>query len=285
MFDKKILILLPILFFYIILCIFLAETSLQNDEFTYTGYATNLSQGYYASADSLRLWCGPGYPLFLTPFAKLSIPWIVAKYFNPFFVFGGVCFLFLTLRQYLPLNKSLFFAYLFALYPPMLIEIPKLFTESICVFFVTGFIYFIVMSFRSGNRRRYIFAAVFCSLIILTKVIYAYVVLGTLIFSLLLCIQRKAYCRLTGIYLLAFVLCSPYLLYTQSVTGKPFYWADSGSLALYWMTTPYSEEWGTWQSEKNALIDEKYINHKPLFEKLSKLNAVEKDAMLKEQSI
>jgi 4-amino-4-deoxy-L-arabinose transferase-like glycosyltransferase len=218
MFNKKILILLPILLLYILLCVFLSSNSLHSDEWTYSRYANNLSHGFYADSDSHRLWCGPGYPLFLTPFAKLSVPWIVAKYFNALLVFGGVCFLFLTLRQYLSSNKSLIIAYLFALYPPMLIEIPKLLTESISVFFVTGFIYFLTLSFRTPKWRNYLLAGIFCSLIILTKVFYAYVVLGTLIISLLFCIRNKSFLKLAGIYLFAFVLCSPYLFYTKSIT-------------------------------------------------------------------
>ena len=285
MFDKKNLTLLPIFFIYIILCIFLADAPPKNDQWTYIGYAKNLSNGFYVPPDSLRIWCGPGYPLFLAPFAKLSIPWIVAKYFNALFVFGGVCFLFLALRQYIPSKKSLCIAYLFALYPPMLIEIPKILTESISIFFVTGFIYFIILSFRSGKWRNYLLAGIFCSLIVLTKVIYAYVVLGALITSLLLCIKNKSFIKLAGIYLFAFALCSPYLFYTRSITGKLFYWANSGGSTLYWMSSPYSGELGDWKNENIPLHDKKFAHHKPLFLKLSQHNAVEKDSILKQEAI
>lgn len=285
MHDKKIFFLLPICFFYILLCVFMAGNPPQADELRYISYAENLSHGYYAHPKTLELWNGPGYPLFLCPFAKLGIPWIVAKHANAFLVFAGVLFLYRLLRIYLSANKALFVAYLFAVYPPMLTTIPMLLTESISILLVTGFIYYVVLSFRSDKWVNYLVAGIFCCFLILTKVLYAYVVLAGLAISLLLCFRNKKFFKLTCIYFFAFVLCSPYLFYTWSLTGKHFYWANSGGSTLYWMSSPYPNEWGTWQGANTVMSDQRYEHHQPLYLKLRQLNAIEKDILLKQEAL
>jgi hypothetical protein len=43
------------------------------------------------------------------------------------------------------------------------------------------------------------------------------------------------------------VVTLPYLVYTYSLTGKVFYWGDSGGMSLYWMSSPYEHEYGDWK--------------------------------------
>ncbi|MDP3013226.1 MAG: hypothetical protein Q8M92_03225, partial [Candidatus Subteraquimicrobiales bacterium] len=51
------------------------------------------------------------------------------------------------------------------------------------------------------------------------------------------------------IMLIAFATVTPYLLYTYNLTGRLFYWGNSGGNSLYWMSTPYENEYGSWNNE------------------------------------
>ena len=44
----------------------------------------------------------------------------------------------------------------------------------------------------------------------------------------------------------------PYLFYTYHLTGKHFYWANSGGLGLYWMASPDPNDFGSWFSEEDV---------------------------------
>jgi hypothetical protein len=50
------------------------------------------------------------------------------------------------------------------------------------------------------------------------------------------------------IALLACIVTIPYLVYTANVTGRIFYWG-TGQENLYWMTTPYPDEYGDWKGD------------------------------------
>ena len=52
-----------------------------------------------------------------------------------------------------------------------------------------------------------------------------------------------------AILLTAFVVLSPYALYTWRLTGRVFYWANSGGTTLYWMSTPFEGEYGDWNND------------------------------------
>jgi hypothetical protein len=48
--------------------------------------------------------------------------------------------------------------------------------------------------------------------------------------------------------LIACLVTLPYLVYTYHLTGRIFYWG-TGQENLYWMTTPYEDEYGDWKGE------------------------------------
>ncbi len=45
---------------------------------------------------------------------------------------------------------------------------------------------------------------------------------------------------------IAFVTTTPWLAYTYHMTGKLLYWSSFGGNNLYWMSTPYENEYGDW---------------------------------------
>ena len=50
------------------------------------------------------------------------------------------------------------------------------------------------------------------------------------------------------VLVIAFIINIPYLIYTWSLTGKLFYWGNSGGMSLYWMSTPVEGEYGDWNN-------------------------------------
>jgi len=282
---REILWLLPLLAFYLIVCIIAAKGTLVHDEVRYAQYSENLTKGFYAPAETRYLWNGPGYPIILTPFAKAKIPYLYAKYLNSFFLFGAMCFVYLLLRQYITKGKALAGAYLLGLYPPFLPELPMLLTESFSVMLVAGFAFFIVKYFKSKKLRFFIAAGFFGAYLMLTKSMFAYVVTLTMFLSFLLCLWNHQYLRMALICLLCLLFCSPYLAYTYSLTGQHFCWANSGGIVFYWMSNPFPNQWGDYRPQVLMKTDERVRQHLPLFEKLEDLDYVERDKLLKQEAL
>ena len=139
---KVFLQLLPLLILYFAIFFTLAEGSLDyGDESRYTMYAENLTKGFYAPSDTRALANGPGYPLLLTPFAFLGVPWYWAKMLNPVFMFLAVCFIYSAVRNYMSEKTALFFSYLFGLYPPFFDELRYLLTEPFVLMLVSLFVF------------------------------------------------------------------------------------------------------------------------------------------------
>jgi len=77
------------------------------------------------------------------------------------------------------------------------------------------------------------------------------------------------------IMLFAFATTSPYLIYTYHLTGRLFYWGNSGGWSLYWMSTPFKGEYGDcWEGELPAC-------HQKDIVEISKFKGVEQDDALK----
>jgi predicted RND superfamily exporter protein len=55
------------------------------------------------------------------------------------------------------------------------------------------------------------------------------------------------------VLLAALLFTTPYLIYTYNLTGKIFYWGTPGGDSLYWMSTPWENEYGNWYGDFNLL--------------------------------
>ncbi len=279
------LVLLLLFGYYFFVCVFCAHQPLQNDECRYAGYAHNLTEGFYAPADTKMLWNGPGYPLFLSVFVFFDIPIVTAKYCNALFLLGAVLFIYGSVRVYTTEIKALLCALLFGLYPPLLPELPRVLTESMSVFLISGLAYFTLRTIRDKRIQFLIAACLFGAYLILTKVFYAYVITAGILCFSALSVWRQDFLRSSLICIGCLILCLPYLIYTYSLTGKFFYWANSGGSTLYWMSSPYANEWGDWRNEQGAMADERYSPHHPFLKELITKNYVERDAMFKKKAL
>ena len=268
-----------------------SQDRFQEDEGTYVGYATNLTHGFYSHRDPSKvdLRAGPGYPLLLAPFVALGAPWSAAKMLNIVLMLGGVLLVYKTLRIYVPERTAAWSALLMGLYPPFLRHIHQLMTETFAVFLVCAFGYFFCRACRDDQPRRGLVlgAAAALAWLALTRTIFGYVILVTLVMCLLAVVLRQPlFKRPALIFALALVLCTPYLLYTWSLTGRVFYWSDGGGSALYWMSTPYEGELGDWQNWITLPATSRFRqNHSEFFDRLGEMSHTELHESMRRQAL
>ena len=100
------------------------------------------------------------------------------------------------------------------------------------------------------------------------------------------------YKRSLLVFTFALLFTLPYLFYTYSLTGRFFYWSNAGGTTIYWMSTPYAEEFGDWFNadlQPNGSIDgsaenaqQKLIeNHQQHHNKILRYTGVERDDAFK----
>lgn len=262
------------------------------DEGRYWGFAENLLDGHFHYEEGYQfLWSGPGYPLLLVPFVAFDSPLWVLKLLNALLLYGSVVFLFRTLSLYVSRQKSLLVSLLFACYYPMYeVGLPYVMTEAWSMFLTVLGAFLVCRAFRLKDFRFWwLFLPALClGMLALTKVIYGYVLLAMIPVCLgwwLLRGRPKPMWHMTKVFLLAMAVCLPYLTYTYSLTGKPFYWGNAGGLQLYWMSTPYEDELGDWHVptlEEDPVLMQ---NHGAFFAEIEHLGPVEKDEALKQRAI
>ena len=244
----------PLFIFYLGYIAAKSHPEVSGDEPRYLRYAENLTQGFFARTDDLEFISGPGYPLLLAPFVALGLPLKAMQLFNAFLMIGAVWFFFRALSLYIPQRTAFWVSFLMGLYPFTLQYIIYAYSEAFSLFLSCAFIYYYCKSTQeeamfSLNTAWGIIALGF---LILTKVIYGYVVLGFLFAGagIGVLFNQKAGKNAAIIGLGAFLLCVPYLMYTHSLTGKMMYWSTSGGQQLYFHASPFENEWGNWYADR-----------------------------------
>lgn len=279
----------PLLLLYIVIVLLCYSRDFWGDEVRYVMFATNLSHGHYSPLNKINLWNGPGYPIILLPFVLLKLPWLTAKLLNPLFLFLAILYFYYTLLIYMRERTALFSSYLLGLYPPFFRYIHQLLTETVSIFLVCGFLFhFCKLHHDNKNSRFHLLAASFyLGYLALTRIFFGYVILsGLVIFLSWYLWKKKDTLKKTAlVYTFAMLLCLPYLFYTYTLTGKIFYWGNSGGLSLYWISTPYENELGDWVDFKDVYENPQFKNHLKLFQKLEALPPIQMDDELKKQAI
>jgi hypothetical protein len=286
---------LPLLVLYLLIVGVNPGTALLSDSARYIWFAKNLAHGYYSPQPDINLWNGPGYPLVLWPFAAVGLPWVWAKVANCFFMFGALLYFHALVRRYTSSRAALAGGYVLGLWPPILRIVPALLTEVLAILLVCGFAFHFCKIGRPG-RVRWLhlgLAAAYMAYLALTRVFYGYVMLACLIAFAGIYVWRRAVrrrgalvARWAAVFGLGLLLCAPYLVYTHSLTGKPFYWATSGGLSLYWMASPYESDLGDWYLPGAIKgVPELSKNHSEFFAEIGHLSAVEQDDALKKRAL
>lgn len=292
---------LPFLFFYGYVIVINKWPTLYGDEIRYADFAWNLLHGYYSPPPPhINLWNGPGYPLTIVPFMALRIHSLYITLMNAVYQYLAVVLLYKALKLVANRKIALIFSLLWAVYPNTLSILPILYTEAFTGFLVSALVYSVTLAFSTGKMRYVWRAGLVLGYLTLTKVIFGYVLLiGIAVFLSLLIFKknRAFYAKPLYILLVAFALCTPYLAYTYHLTGKVLYWGNSGGMSLYWMSTPYENEYGDWKNPdlKNnqypLLIRSRETvavlrkNHQKEIDEILKHDEVEQDALFKQAAI
>lgn len=282
--------LLPLLFYYSFVVLIFYSNNLWGDENRYVMFANNLLNGFYSPSDDINLWNGPGYPIILVPFVFFKLPWLAAKMFNALFLFLAVLYFYSTLQLYSKKRYGLLFAYLLGMYPPFLRHIHQLLTEPLSVFLVCGFLYhFCRAQKEEGLTWPHILAgSFFLGYLALTKIFFGYVILAGLLLYLIFYLwkRRMTYKKTLFVYFFALVCCLPYLFYTYSLTGKVYFWGNSGGMSWYWLSTPYDNELGDWQwSQKVYDNPELYKEHYDFFKRIKNMSTLQRDEEFRKQAV
>lgn len=242
---------LPFLFYYAYVVIINKWPTLYGDEIRYVDFAHNLIHGYYSpSPPHINLWNGPGYPLILLPFIAVHVPVLYITLLNAVYQYLAVVFLYKALSLITNHKIAVIAAVLLALYPNDQAILPILYTEAFTSFMVSLLIYFVAVGYTKEKPKFIVLAGLVLGYITLTKIIFGYVLVICLTVCLIMLLFKKIranYLSPIKILLIAFVVTLPYLVYTYSLTGKVFYWGDSGGMSLYWMSSPYEHEYGDWK--------------------------------------
>ena len=305
------LIFAPFLLLYIILIIIFPTDGMGGDESRYLTYSQYMINGFLPQNEAgfEILGNGPGYSITLIPFVALHLPLIWITIMNAVFYYFSIILLFNTLLKVASFRKALLLSLLWACYYNSYENILLILPETFTAFLICLLIFSLTNAYNTEKSKKYIFLSGFVlGYIALTKPIYGYVILAMiLICGSMWVIKRKVpnYRKAIIISLIALATTLPYLVYTYHLTNKIFYWSSLGGNNLYWMSTHFEGEYGSWipdpkpiqdtvpedkhysdldkylKSNRNAHISgySEYVklNHQKDFDEINKYKGVERD--------
>lgn len=286
---------LPIIYFllaFLIINLFYSD-NLQSDEPTYLNYGKSILSGRYTSSENPNFWVGPGYPLILAPIIYLfdDARWI-ATHLNALFI---AISLFLMKRLFCckkSLKTALVYSLIFGLYFPAYQEIIWMMTEPFCIFLVSLFLF---LSFKNINNKSWIngiFLGLVLGYISWVKVIFGFVLIPFSLIMLVICWKKAGTQKFSIAIAVAWLMALSYLFYTFSFTKKAFFWGNSGGENLYWMSTPYENEYGNWINSQFFTLESfkqnnsVYDHHKTfIFKALSEKNHLKRNELFISKAI
>jgi len=290
----------PLLVLFVLITLVVHDDAMESDEGRYYYFAENLYNGYYSPPPpDINLWCGPGFPIILIPFVALKLPLISITLFNAILMYLSVVLLYKSAIKFVSYPLTLFFSFFWAFCYSAYKYISLIHTEIFTAFLIMLLTYFSVLAFESktSSKRYLILGGLILGFIALTKIIFGYVLVVLLIGSIMLFLisENKVNLKKTlFILLVAFLTVSPYLLYTYNLTGRAYYWGNSGGMSLYWMSTPHEMEYGDWNNETYTAVIDAEISGGPAIlkkthqkdaDEIAKYTGVEKDDAYKRIAI
>ncbi len=292
---RELLLLLPLLAFY--LAAWASFPSHEDDEASYITLAERLTQGTYVTGDnealldadpaSPDLWFGPGLPALLAPLVTAEAPKPVLRLTGPILLFGAVILFYLLARDRWGPRVGLLSTYGFGLYPPFWALLSNLHSEVLAIFLLTAGMLGVARYLNGGGAPYFVLGAVALAGLALTRVAYGWVLTIALAVLLLgrLFGRSRAAIRVAPVLAVALVLCVPWLAYTHAKSGRWFVWGNSGSLSLYWMSSPYEGDLGDWHQADDAFTDPALGPHKSFFAGLRGLTLSEQNAEIEREAL
>ncbi len=296
--KANISIFLPFLGIYFIFFTIFYVDGFRGDEGRYYQLAQNLLEGFYSPSDNVDLPNGPGYPIFLMPFLAFDVPVFYIRLTNIFLHFFSIVFLFLSLNRSVNRKLAYVLSFFWGAYYIAYQEIAQILTEPLTLFLVTLLVYYLGNTHKYQTKKNILICGFLLGYLVLTKVIFGYVLIILFVYSIISYVISRHVHNKSNIFisLIAFLVISPYLMYTHSITDKIFFLSTAGGSSLYWMSNPNEKEYGDWNNYKftancvNTSINEcnSYFfekNHGEFFNKISKLSTLDRDNELKRTAI
>ena len=309
---------LPILFFLLLVFAILGKNEPLSDGIRYWLTAGDFLNGFSEKEilDSNLLTNGPFYPLVLAFFRVIGFSVKACIMSNAFFIYIASVYFFKLLRNYLSIRKSLLSTYLLVLIDPFLLYWgAKLYSEPLAILFVCLFLYSGHLFLIQNSKQHLYWSALWLGLLVLTRVIFGYVILALLILFIILFIldrKKESYFKITKLLTFAFIFTIPYLIFTYTITQKVFYWSNNGGALLYWTSSPYKTDLGEWhvfnlealkdhlaarynqfsgldslhlRKVNDIILDKIKEDHTPFLDSTVGLNKLEFDTKLKQKAI
>jgi hypothetical protein len=242
----------------------------------------------YASPDpnDPDLWFGPGLPLLLAPLVALDLPVELVRLTGPLFLFLAVLVFYGLLQLFVTRGLALVGALSVGLYVPFYSLLPNLHSEPLAILAIVGMLYLLALYVRTGRWLYGGGAGVAAAYVALTRVGFGWVLTAMLVLFVgaWLVSRRTALGRIAAVYGIGLALCLPWLAYTHSVTGRAIVWGNSGSLSLYWMSSPYPQDLGDWRGGAYEVVvsDPRLVHHRAFFRELSRLDPSEQNRRLED---
>lgn len=273
-----------------------------SDERNYVELANNLLDGHYAglgwrpatpygtTADPANpdLWFGPGLPAALAPLVALGLPLEILRLTGALFLFGAVLLFYALLRLRVGQGAALAGALALALYVPFYRLLPTIHSEPLAILLIVAMMYLLSRHLAGGPHAYGIAAAAAAAGVAMTRVAYGWVLTAMVVaFGIWwLVSRRRDVLRVVGVFGLALALCLPWLAFTYSVTDRPLVWGNSGSLSLYWMSSPFPQDKGDWRGGAYEIVvsDPLLAHHRDFFVELWPLNANEQNRRLEQRA-
>ncbi|HEY2201129.1 MAG TPA: hypothetical protein VGH56_04525 [Solirubrobacteraceae bacterium] len=290
--------LLPLLALLLAVAIVTAPARSTADEGPLIAAAHRLLHGHYADTTSMDgtkfLWHGPGLPALIAPLVALGVPLQGLRLTSPLLLFAAVVLFYRMLRPRLSPRGALLGAYALGLYFPGYYVLGTVAKDPLALLLSIVTLDASARYMKWGRRRHAAIAGLALAALAMTRLEYGWVIalaLGGGVAWWLTARLRHAPAgaqtagRWTLICAVAMVGCLPWLAYTYSLTGHPFYWGNSGGLSLYWMSSPSLSQLGQWHSPHMVLSDPRLTGYRPFFHYLATLRPVPRDLKLEHVAV
>ena len=226
----------------------------------YITYAKNLLNGFFSPpAPNFNLWSGPGYPIVLVPFVALGFGHFQLVLLNVVFLIGALFFTYKSVRLFVNDKLATLTVLFLGIYFPISKHIYFVHTECF-VWILVSVICYILSKMILANKSSIgsgILLSVLLAFLVMVKVVFGYVLIGMAVLlgiRTLIVKSKISALRPFVVLVLAFIFCIPWLMYTNSITGRTMLWTNCSSLSLYTMSTSYEGEYGDWL-HPNVLLE------------------------------
>ena len=292
---RELALLLPLLALYVAAWAFFPERP--DDEASYVVLAERLTEGFYVTGDddailnadpgSPDLWFGPGLPVLLAPLVAIDAPLSVLRLTSAFVLFAAVLLMYVLTRERWGPRVGRVAAYALGLYVPFFGLLSNLHSEVLAVLFVVVGMLGLARFLDRGRLGWLAVGGAGLAGLALTRVAYGWVLTAALVVLFVWWLVRRSRPsgRAAAVLALALALCVPWLAYTYSKTDRLFVWGNSGSLSLYWMTSPHEGDLGDWHQAHLVFTDPGLRPHRAFFESLRGLDLAEQNAEIEREAL